>query len=202
MWGRLSRTMFRELLKISKEEYSQLFWAVFASALLYHLHSNKCFLMLWSHLWFHFVTTASCTDTGHHWKEPCSILCILPSRIYRQKRSPSSLLFFMVNSTSSLSLLTGLVLQYLHHLGAIMSRCSWKGRGEEEGELELDTTLQVCTNTEQRGKITSIAFLVILCLTLTRIPLALLASRVHCWVLFNLISTRTHRFFSEELFSC
>lgn len=217
MWGRFSRTMSRQLLKISKEEYPHLLWAVFAGALLCPLHSKKCFLILWSHQFhlfhlFHFVPFC----------DRCLLYCLLYctillywaplkralfhplSRIYRHRRDlPRA--SFRLNSTSSLSLSSqDWCSEGFHHLGSPLWKllypdASLKGRGEE-GKLELDTALQVCTNAEQSEKITFIDCLVILCLKLTRIPLVLLASRVHCWIL--LVPTRTHRSFSEELFSC
>ncbi|KAK4810782.1 hypothetical protein QYF61_008754, partial [Mycteria americana] len=56
------------------------------------------------------------------------------------------------------------------------------------------------TSAEERGRITSLDLLAILCLMQPRIPLAL-AARAHCWLMFNLVSTRTPRSFSARLLS-
>ncbi|KAK4827750.1 hypothetical protein QYF61_021221 [Mycteria americana] len=57
------------------------------------------------------------------------------------------------------------------------------------------------TSAEQRGRITSLDLLAILLLMQPRIPSAFFKGRVHCLLIFNLVSTRTLRSFSAKLFS-
>ncbi|KAK4818263.1 hypothetical protein QYF61_009968 [Mycteria americana] len=55
------------------------------------------------------------------------------------------------------------------------------------------------TSAEKRGRINSLNLLETLFLTQLRIPLAFLATRAHCWLTVNLLSTRTPRSFSVKL---
>ena len=57
------------------------------------------------------------------------------------------------------------------------------------------------TSAEQRGKISSIDLLPVLCLMQLRIPFAAFAARSYSWLMFNLVSTRTSRPFSAKLLS-
>jgi len=57
------------------------------------------------------------------------------------------------------------------------------------------------TRGEQRRRITSLNLLAMLMLMQPRIPLAALATRAHCWLMANLLSTRTPSSFSPELLS-
>lgn len=54
---------------------------------------------------------------------------------------------------------------------------------------------------EQRGRITSLDLLAVLCLMHSRIPLAFFAARAHCCLMFNSVSTRTPISFSAKLLS-
>ena len=54
---------------------------------------------------FQFVSTASGPVTEHHWKEPCSVLFSPSLQVFIYiDEIPLSLLFFRLNSPSSLSL--------------------------------------------------------------------------------------------------
>lgn len=52
-----------------------------------------------------------------------------------------------------------------------------------------------------RGRITSLHLLKTLLLTQPKMILVLSATRTHCWLIFNLISTRTPSSFSADLYS-
>lgn len=55
------------------------------------------------------------------------------------------------------------------------------------------------TSAEQRWRITSINFLAILCIVQPRLLLAFLSVRACCWLMFNLVFTRTPTSFSARL---
>ena len=55
------------------------------------------------------------------------------------------------------------------------------------------------TRAEQRERITSFDLLATIFVLHPKIPLAFLATRAHCWLMANLMSTRTCRSFSTEL---
>lgn len=55
------------------------------------------------------------------------------------------------------------------------------------------------TSTEWKGRISSLYSLTVLFLTQPRMLLATFAARTRCWLMLNLVSTRTCRFFSAKL---
>ena len=55
------------------------------------------------------------------------------------------------------------------------------------------------TSAEQRGRITTLHLLAVLCVMQPRIPFAFFAARAHSWLKFNLVSTGTPSAFSAKL---
>lgn len=58
------------------------------------------------------------------------------------------------------------------------------------GSLLVDTALQMLTHAEQWGKIASFSLLVMLFLMQSRMLLAFLAARDHCWFMVSLVYTK------------
>ena len=79
------------------------------------------------------------------------------------------------------------------HLGA-----AWRHWGAQ-------TWAQHCrhglTSTEQRGRVTSLQLLAMLCPVQPRVPLSVFVKRAPCWLLFSLVSTGTSGAFSATLLS-
>ncbi|KAK4830703.1 hypothetical protein QYF61_012872 [Mycteria americana] len=112
---------------------------------------------------FQFVPIASCPVTGHHQIQPGSVFSTpsLQVFIYIDKMSPQPSLLQAQQSQLSQPFLIGEMLQSLHHL---------------HGPL-LDSLQRGLTSAEQRGRITSLNLLAILCLMQPRITLAFFATR-------------------------
>ena len=90
------------------------------------------------------------------------------------------------------------VLQFLKHLPGPFIGLSPVYPCLSPGSPELDTILQVWPH-QQRGRIPSFDLLMILCLMQPRVLSDCFAARAHCWIVFNLVSTRTPKTFSVKL---
>ena len=118
--------------------------------------------------------------------------------LYTLIRSPWA--FLRLNSLSTQPFIRGEMLQSLHHLNGslVLSPVSPCLSCTEELRT-VPSNPGVATSAEQRGRITSLSLLAILCLMQPRIPFTFFATRACCWLMFSLLSTRTPRYFSAKL---
>jgi len=145
-----------------------------------------------------FVPIFSGPGTGHYWKEPGSILFSLFLQIYTLMRPPWAS-FLPDWAELSQPLLTGEVFQALQHFGGPVLDI-FPVHPAHSGWAQNRTKHSRCGPHQYSvDRITSFDLLAKLCLMQLRIPLAYLAARAWCWLMFNLVSTRTTRLFSAEL---
>jgi len=154
---------------------------------------------------FQLVPLASCPVAGHQWKEPGSISLHLLSRyLCTLIRSSPSLLCCRLNSPSSLSLSSQerccspfiiSVARFWTLSSMSMSLLCW---GAQNWTQRSRCNL---TSAEQKGRLTSLLLMAMFPLVQPRYCwlFCFLATRAHCLLMVNLVSTRTPRSFSAKL---
>lgn len=110
---------------------------------------------------------------------------------YFQKMVKSlwSLLFFKLNSPSSLPLHTGEMLQSL--ITCVVSHQTCSSISQSLGSAEVNSELWGClSSAEWKERITSFSLQAILFLVQPRMLLSALATGTHCWLMFSFLSSR------------
>jgi len=140
-----------------------------------------------------FVPTASGPVTGHHRKEPGSLFArSLQVFIHTNQMPPEQ-------SQLSQPFLTGEMPQSLHHLcGPSLDSLQYVHVSPVLGSHS--TPPMASPVLSQKRRITPIDLLVTLFLMQPRKPLAAFEAQAHCWLMFNLVSTRTPGPFLQSYF--
>lgn len=100
-----------------------------------------------------------------------------------------SLLFFKLNSPSSLPLHTGEMLQSL--ITCVVSHQTCSSISQSLGSAEVNSELWGClSSAERKERITSFSLQAILFLVQPRMLLSALATGTHCWLMFSYLSSR------------
>lgn len=110
---------------------------------------------------------------------------------YFQKMVKSlwSLLFFKLNSPSSLPLHTGEMLQSL--ITCVVSHQTCSSISQSLGSAEVNSELWGClSSAEWKERITSFSLQAIFFLVQPRMLLSALATGTHCWLMFSYLSSR------------
>ena len=150
------------------------------------------------------MPVASGPVTGHHWKEPGSVLFAssLQVFIHIDEIPPEPSLFQTDQSHLSQPFVTWGVFHSLHQfcrlslefLSSMSMPPLYLG-----GQKWIQLSRYGLTSAEQRGRITSLNTMATLQLMQPRIPLTSFATGAHFWLTFNLVSTRTPESFSAKL---